>query len=66
MDGIEHSFPLPEFEAHKLDEMKEVLTHAQEPTAAGFSGFVQSKPWLAVVLAGVGGLCLGLWVKSRR
>lgn len=64
MDGIEHNFPLPEPEAHKLDEVKEVLDHTQPPPS-GLPAWVQSNPWMAVVLAGVGGLCLGLWLKAR-
>jgi ElaB/YqjD/DUF883 family membrane-anchored ribosome-binding protein len=65
MDGFEHSFPLPETEAHKLDEVKEVLNHSRGQGRAGLPAFVQSKPWLAVALASVGGLFVGLWWSSR-
>lgn len=64
MDNLEHSFPLPETETHKLDEVKEVLDHAQEQVPASLQGFVQASPWLSVALAVAGGLCLGAWLGS--
>ncbi len=63
MENFEHSFPLPETETHKLDEVKEVLEHPQEQGVSGVQAFVQSNPWWAVGLAGVGGFCLGFWLK---
>jgi ElaB/YqjD/DUF883 family membrane-anchored ribosome-binding protein len=65
MADFEHSFPLPETEAHKLDEVKEVLDHSQEQGPRGVRAFVQSQPWLAVALAGVSGVALGLLLRSR-
>ncbi len=63
MNGIEHSFPLPETEAHKLDEVKEDLTGHRSPRRTAEAS--QTVPWMMVFLGVAGGLLLGLWLNSR-
>ncbi len=64
MNDLEHTFPLPEFEAHKLDEVKESIT-GHRPTRSA-AAFAQTTPWVLVILGAAGGLLLGLWLNSRE
>ncbi|HWH70345.1 MAG TPA: hypothetical protein VNT26_13245 [Candidatus Sulfotelmatobacter sp.] len=62
-NATEHSFPLPEFETHKLDELKEQITHP--PSTRNPAGFLQTNPWTAVTMAVAGGFLAGIWLKTR-
>jgi ElaB/YqjD/DUF883 family membrane-anchored ribosome-binding protein len=58
----EHTFPLPEIESHKLDEVRDQLAR---PAAPQLVTMAKAYPWMTVALACVSGVLAGLWLKSR-
>ena len=61
MINPEHTFPLPEFETVKLDEVKEQIRH--QPALQRAAALVRSNPWAFVALAAAVGLLVGFWGK---
>jgi ElaB/YqjD/DUF883 family membrane-anchored ribosome-binding protein len=64
MDFAEHSFPLPQEQAHVLDEAKEEIEH--QPALRRLALRVRANPWGFVALAAASGLLIGILVKARR
>lgn len=62
MNEREHVFPLPEFELHKLEEVKEEIVH---PTVTAVRRFLTENTWTALTIAAGAGLLCGL-VLGRR
>ena len=60
MNNGEHTFPLPDVELHKLDDISE-----QMPSAP-IRDFIRSNFWLSLGIAGVAGCMLGVVWKSWR
>jgi len=63
MNIAEHTFPLPEIEAHKLDEVKEDLR--QQPAIVRAKDYLRANPWWKLVFACVAGALAGAWFKNR-
>ena len=64
MNTLEHTFPLPETEAHKLDVVVEEIEH-QSPSPKSTAAFVLNNRWLLLGLAAVTGGLLGLAFRKR-
>jgi hypothetical protein len=62
MNEIEHTFPLPELELHKLDEVKEEIVH---PVARRMRRLAGANAWTAIAISVATGLLCG-WVWRRR
>jgi O-succinylbenzoate synthase len=62
MNEIEHVFPLPDWEQHKLDEAKEEIVH---PVARWVRRGLAENAWRAIAISMAAGLACGL-VWGRR
>jgi len=62
MNETEHLFPLPEFEQHKLDEVREEVVH---PKARRMRRTLNENVWTAVAMSVAAGLVCG-WAWGRR
>ena len=61
MDEIEHVFPLPEVEQHKLDEVKDEI---DSPPLRRLDRFVRSHAWKTMGLSLAAGILCGLlWAR---
>ena len=60
MNAGEHTFPLPEVELHKLDDI------GQQLPAVPVRGFIRGNLWLSLGIAGVAGCLLGIAWKTWR
>ena len=60
MNAGEHTFPLPDVELHKLDDLEEKI-----PSEPG-RNFIRSNLWLSLGIAGIAGCLLGVAWKSWR
>jgi len=58
MDMPTHTFPLPEPETHKLDNVTEELRH--QPAYQKAKDFVRANPWRAIGIAFGTGLMMGM------
>ena len=63
MNGIDHTFPVSEEIAHKLDDLKDEITHSQPVTevARRIDGSKQTMNTLAVAL---GVIALLFWLRD--
>jgi ElaB/YqjD/DUF883 family membrane-anchored ribosome-binding protein len=62
MNEIEHVFPLPDLEQHKLDEAKEEIVH---PVSRRMRRALGENAWAAIAISVAAGLVCG-WVWGRR
>jgi ElaB/YqjD/DUF883 family membrane-anchored ribosome-binding protein len=62
MNEIEHAFPLPELELHKLDEVKEEIVH---PVSRRMRRLIGANAWTAIAISVAAGLVCG-WAWGRR
>lgn len=59
MNEIEHAFPLPDLEQHKLDEVKEEIVH---PISLRLRRALGANAWMAVAISVAAGVACGfLW-----
>ena len=65
MEASEHTFPLPEIEAHKLDVAQHELESPESETTSPFIDFLQSNKW-SLITFGALGLGIGLALRRRR
>ncbi len=65
MNSIEHRFPLPDLESHKLDEIKQNLS---EPTvnARRLTLFAGVTPVMGLTLIGLAGLLTWALIRGRK
>jgi ElaB/YqjD/DUF883 family membrane-anchored ribosome-binding protein len=57
MNETEHVFPLPVFEQHKLDEVKEEIIH---PISRRMRRALAENAWTAIAVSAAAGLVCGL------
>ncbi len=62
MNEMEHVFPLPDVEQHKLDEAKEEIVH---PVSRRVRRALVRNTWVAMAVATAVGLVCG-WAWGRR
>jgi ElaB/YqjD/DUF883 family membrane-anchored ribosome-binding protein len=62
MNEREHVFPLPEFEQHKLDEVKEEIVHS---LTTRMHRFLLENTWTALAVSVAAGLVCGLALGRR-
>lgn len=66
MEASEHTFPLPEIEAHKLDIIEQEFAPPTESTMeSGGNSFLQANKW-PLLMFGALGIALGLALRKRR
>ncbi len=65
MNTLEHTFPLPETETHKLDVVVEEIAH-QTPSTSNATTFVVNNRWLLLGVAAVTGGLIGLAFRNRN
>ena len=58
MNGVEHTFPLPETVAEKLDKVEDELKH--QPLALKARDFVRANPWQVITASALAGLLIGM------
>ena len=64
MNDTDHLFALPEFEQHKLDEVKEEIVH---PVVTRMRHFLAANTWTAIAISATAGLACGFaWGWGRR
>jgi hypothetical protein len=63
MNEIEHVFPLPDLEQHKLDEAKEEIVH---PVSRRLRRTLGENAWVAIAISVAAGLACGLAWGRRR
>lgn len=56
MNEIDHEFPLPEVEQHKLDEVKEEIVH---PISRRARRVLQGNVWMAIGISVAAGVACG-------
>jgi len=64
MNEIEHAFPLPEVEKHKLDEIEQEIKG--RPVMKRLRDFARANTWHAVAFSVVAGLFCGLALGRRN
>jgi hypothetical protein len=62
MNELEHTFPLPDPEMHKLDEVKEEIVH---PVLRRMRRLTGANAWTAIAISEAAGLLCG-WAWRRR
>ncbi len=65
MEPSDHTFPLPDVEAHKLDVAQHELEVPQEIPISPAAGFFESNKW-PLLIAGALGIGIGLALRRRR
>ena len=63
MNTSEHTFPLPENVAHKLEEVEHALE--LQPLHLKAQDFVRANPWQVLAAASIVGFLLGICLRRR-
>ena len=61
-----HTFPLPEIEIHKLDNLREQLPHDADSLALAADKWIRENALAATIIAGALGYLMGRRLKTRR
>jgi len=62
MNSTEQTFPLPDFEVQKLDEIREQLV---ADSSGGVLGFIRSHAWTVAAIAAAVGIVAGLACRKK-
>ena len=61
-----HTFPIPEFEAHKLDALQEALSPTAEGVLRATDKWIRSNAWTSTLMAGLVGYMAVRWIRGRH
>jgi hypothetical protein len=65
METSEHTFPLPEMEVHKLEEVQHQIEPHQDSPTSKTTEFLKANKW-PLVIFGTLGLAIGLALRKRH